>query len=182
MRRMKVWEEFNVMARCRERRNREAKRGAHYRSADINDKIIINIRDLSQIMRFLYEGKASQNRILIILNEVGTITQRELTQRLGIQPGSASEVLMKLENAGLITRTPSEVDRRTTNIELTQEGSRLALEAAGRRNRRHVEMFSCLSMEEKEGLLATLEKINADWEQRYLASDTYAESSRTRRK
>lgn len=158
------------MARCRERK-KEEKRGAHYRASDINDKLIINIRDLSHIMRFLYEGKASQNRILIILNEVGVITQRELTRRLGIQPGSASEVLTKLENAGLIIRTPSQMDRRTTDIKLTQEGGRLAREAAQRRSRRHVEMFSCLSAREKEELLATLERINIDWEQRYLAPE-----------
>lgn len=136
-------------------------------SADINDKLIINIRDMNHIMRFLYEGKASQKRILIILLEVNNITQRELTERLGIQPGSASEVLAKLESAGLITRTASEADRRTTNVTLTADGKRLAIEAARQRSRRHVEMFSCLSEDEKAALLALLEKINADWDQRY---------------
>ena len=43
-------------------------RMAHYQATDMNDKLIINLRDLGHIMRFLYEGKASQKRILIILN------------------------------------------------------------------------------------------------------------------
>lgn len=143
-------------------------RAPHYNAVDINDRLIINLRDLSHIMRFLYEGKGNQKRILIILNEVGSITQRELTQRLGIQPGSASEVLSKLEDADLIERRPSRIDRRTADICLTEKGKLLALDAAGKRRRRHEEMFSCLADEEKQTLLVLLEKVYADWEQRYL--------------
>lgn len=139
----------------------------HYHTADIHDKLIINLRDLNHIIHFLYEGKASQKRILIILREVESITQRELTERLGIKPGSASEVLTKLENAGLITRTASEEDRRTAIVRLTEKGGLLALEAANQRNKRHAEMFSCLSENEKNELLSLLEKINEDWDCRY---------------
>ncbi len=53
------------------------------------------------------------------------------------------------------------------NIELTESGKLLALEAAEQRNRRHMEMFSCLSDNEKDTLLALLEKVNTDWESRY---------------
>lgn len=140
---------------------------AHYQATDTDDRLIINLRDISHIIRSLYEGKGSQKRILIILNEAGTMTQQELTKRLGIQPGSASEVISKLENAELITRTPSETDRRTADIALTGNGRRMALEAARQRKKRHEEMFSCLSEGEKTELLALLERINADWGQRY---------------
>lgn len=155
------------MKRHKDHETHEAWRSAHYNAADNNDKLIFNLRDLSHTMRFLYEGKGSQKRILIVLNEVGSITQRELTERLGIQPGSASEVIAKLESAGLIARTMSESDRRTMNIELTEEGKKLAYEALEQRKRRHEEMFFCLSEEEKNLLLSLLEKVNADWEKRY---------------
>lgn len=146
----------------------EKKQWAGYgQVTDINKKLIFNMRDVNHIMRSLYEGKASQKRILIMLKEIDSITQRDLTMRLGIQPGSASEILSKLENAGLILRTMSETDRRTANISLTEQGKQMAEEAAEQRNRRHVEMFSCLSGEEKEELLVLLEKLNADWAQRY---------------
>lgn len=134
---------------------------------DINHKLIINMRDINHIMRSLYEGKASQKRILIILREVKSITQRDLTTRLGIQPGSASEILSKLENAGLILRTASEEDRRTADITLTERGEEMAGEAAAQRSRRHMEMFACLSEKEKEELLSFLERLNADWTKRY---------------
>lgn len=143
---------------------------SHY-DADINDRLIINMRDLNHIIRFLYEGRTSQKRILIILNEVKSITQRDLTKRLGIQPGSASEVLAKLENAGLIMRAVSETDRRTTNITLTNQGTQLAMEAVKQRNVRHAEMFSCLSDHEKTELLSLLVKINEDWAKRYQAAN-----------
>ena len=102
----------------------------HYHSEDINDKLIINLRNINHMMRMQYEGKSSQKRILIILNESGTLTQKELTERLNIQFGPASEILSKLEDAGLIVRTQNKTDRRTTDILMTDAGTELALEAA----------------------------------------------------
>lgn len=136
----------------------------------INGRLIILLRDISHTMRSLYEGKGSQKRILMLLRETGTLTQRELTARLGIQSGSASEVIAKLEHMGLIVRTLSETDRRTADITLTEEGLRQAAEAMAQRQRRHEEMFSALSGAEKAQLLSLLEKINADWETRYRGS------------
>lgn len=155
------------MTNASEKECSDRQRMVHYRTADINDKLIINLRDLGYIIRFQYEGKSSQKRILIILNEVGSITQRDLTRRLGIQPGSASEVLAKLEAAGLITRAPNPTDRRTADIRLTDQGITPARIAALQRQRRHEEMFSCLSQKEKQELLSLMEKVYADWSQRY---------------
>ncbi len=138
---------------------------------DINKKLILNLRELGHTIRFLYEGKGSQKRILIILHGTENMTQRELTKRLGIQPGSASEVIGKLEQAGLIMRSPSSTDHRTADIQLTEAGRRQAEEAVLQREIRHQEMFSCLSEEEKEALLILTEKLNADWDQRYRDKD-----------
>ena len=103
----------------------------------------------------------------IILNESETITQRDLTERLGIQPGSASEILAKLEGSGWIVRRQNESDRRTTDISLTDSGKEIAEEALMQRRKRHEEMFSCLSGEEKQELLSLLEKVRCDWKKRY---------------
>lgn len=147
---------------------RFAEKEAHYNATDINDKLIINLRDISHTMRFLYEGKGSQKRILIVLNEIdGSITQRELTKRLGIQPGSASEVIAKLESEGYVMRIPNETDRRTIDVMLTEAGKSAAAQSRGERDHRHEEMFSCLSEDEKGQLLSLLEKVREDWEKRY---------------
>ena len=147
-----------------------AMRMPRYDSADMNEKLILNLRDISHVMRMQYEGKASQKRILIVLRKSGTLTQKELTERLGIQPGSASEILSKLENAGLIVRIPNETDRRTANLLLTDLGNELASAAAEQRQKRHEEMFSCLTSEEKATLLSLLEKVSTDWESRFAGS------------
>lgn len=136
-------------------------------SEDMNKELIMNLRNLGHTIRFLFEGKGSQKRILIILYENGNMTQRELTERLGIQPGSASEVIGKLENAGLIQRRLSRTDRRTADILLTESGRMQAEEASMQRRVRHQQMFSCLTQEEKDTLLKLTGKLDADWNSRY---------------
>lgn len=136
-----------------------------------NDALILHFRNINHTMHFLYEGRGSQKRILIILLEEKVITQRGLTKRLGIQPGSVSEVLAKLEKGGLITRTVNPSDRRTTDIMLTERGRVMAETAAGQRRIRHEEMFSCLTENEKDTLLGLLEKVNADWRERYRGAE-----------
>ena len=150
--------------------NEKKKKDSHkkkYHTLDQDNKLIWNLRDMGHIIRSLSEGKGSQSRILIIMSEVQTMTQRELTERLGIQPGSASEVIGKLESAGLLKRTPSEEDRRTSDIRLTDAGRLKAMEAIEQRKVCHAEMFSCLSEEDKADFLILLEKVNNDWRYRY---------------
>ena len=138
-----------------------------YETLDQNNKLIWNLRDIGHRMRHISEGKGGQKRILMILLECGGMTQRELTGRLGIQPGSASEVIGKLEAAGLLARSPSETDRRTMDISLTAAGKAAAKEVHTQREKRHQQMFASLSDAEKETLLDLLEKVNADWDQKY---------------
>ena len=142
-----------------------------YKSLDQNNKLIWNFRDIGHTMRQISEGRGSQKRILILLWETRGMTQKALTARLGVQPGSASEVLNKLEQAGLIFRNPSETDHRTTDIRLTPDGEALAKEASAKRAKRHEQMFAVLSEEEKDTLIALLERVNAHWEQVYRHPD-----------
>ena len=134
---------------------------------DMNEKLVHGLLDINHMMRMLYEGKASQSRILIILYEQKNMTQRDLTEFLGIKPGSVSEILTKLERAELITRSHSENDHRTMEISLTDEGEKLAKEAVWRRRERHEQMFACLTEDEQKTLLSLLEKLGEDWEERF---------------
>lgn len=137
-----------------------------YAAMDMDSKLQAMIRELGHASRFRFDGKGGQGRILRILSETGTMTQRELTERLGIQPGSASEVIGKLEKAGLIQRTASEADRRTADITLTEAGKAQAAEQAAQRQDRNREMFASLTEEEKKTLLTLLEKLNGSWAKR----------------
>lgn len=138
-----------------------------YSQKDIQDKIILNIRDISQTMLALYEGRSSQKRVLIILSESGDISQRELTVRLGIKPASVSELLARLEDNRMVTREASKADRRIQIISLTDEGRQLAAALKSQRQKRHERMFDALSDDEKQAFLSYLERINIDWDEKF---------------
>ena len=134
---------------------------------DIHGRLVSNFREIGHTLRAVSEGKGSQKRILVVLSQSGAITQSELTERLGIQPGSASEVLGKLEAAGLITRAQSEAEKRTTDVRLTEAGEAAAKEAYAQRMARNAQMFAFLSEQEKAALLALLERVNEAWDGLY---------------
>jgi len=142
-------------------------RREQYERVDDNLKIIFNLRDVSHIMRALYEGKGGAQRIMTLLDSLGPMTQSRLTELLGIQPGSASDALARLERDGMLERTPSLEDRRTFDVALTVAGHEAARVAREARDRRHEEMFACLDESEKRALNRLLEKLYADWSVRY---------------
>lgn len=149
------------------KRQGDSENKTQYDRISTDDKLIFNFRDISHTMRSLYEGRGSQKGILMALLEMGTITQQKLTERQHIRPGSASEVLAKLEKGGWIMRSVSNTDRRTTDVSLTEQGTCEAMEALAQRKQRHKEMFACLTEDEKESLLYLLEKINENWREKY---------------
>ena len=134
---------------------------------DIHGRLVSNLREIGHTLRAVSEGKGSQKRILVVLSQSGAITQSELTERLGIQPGSASEVLGTLEAAGLIPRAQCEADKRTTDVRLTEAGEAAAKEAYAQRMARNAQMFAFLSEQEKAALLALLERVNEAWDTLY---------------
>ena len=138
-----------------------------YFELPLGDKLLVMLSKLSRLSRSAFDGKTSQNRILHLLMDEGAMTQRELTEHLDIQPGSASEVMKKLENAGLISRTVSESDRRAVDVRLTADGVAKAEEYMQQRAQRINEMFSCLSADEQQLLLSFLERLGENWSQRY---------------
>ena len=134
-----------------------------YQTLDTDGKLLAMIQESGHMGHFLFGGKGSQNRILRILAKEGAMTQRALTEQLGIQPGSASEVIGKLEKTGLIIRTTSDEDHRTADIRLTAAGKAQAEEQAARQQNKVHEMFNVLTDEEKASLLNILEKLNKSW-------------------
>ncbi len=132
---------------------------------DTDGRLAFCLRAAGRMMRMRSDGREGQKRILVMLNG-GPLTQRDLTERLGIQPGSASEIVSKLESGGMIRRTPNPEDRRTMDIQLTEAGREEAVRAEENRRASRAEMFSCLSGEEKAALTGLLEKLMKDWKER----------------
>ncbi len=138
---------------------------------NLNEILIHNFLDINHMMRMLYEGKASQSRILIVLYEYGVVSQKDLTEFLGIKSGSSSEILSKLEKSGLISRIKSEKDHRIMEISLTDKGKVFAKEALEKRQNRHNQMFKSLDNEEKALLNSLLTKLIDDWNNRFTFSN-----------
>ena len=92
------------------------------------------------------------------------MTQRELTEELGIHRSSVSEVLGKLEKKELITRSQDEQDRRRVQIALTEKGANTVQEGKDTREDQGIEkMFAVLSEEEKNSLYTILGKLLKEW-------------------
>lgn len=137
----------------------------NYDEMNIDEKLFALLCRLGRMAHGGFNGKSSQNRILHILSKSERMTQRELTEQLGIQPGSVSEIIKKLETAGLITRQSNSEDRRTVDIALTDAGKAQA-EAIISHHANHA-LFESLTDDEKQQLLSLLEKVGHGWHHRF---------------
>ena len=106
----------------------------------LDEQLVNAILDVGRDIRRLFEGKESQSRILMILRLQRVVTQKMLIQILHIQPGSASEILKKMEKAGLQRQTAASFS-----------------------------LMACLSEDEKVSLFSMLDRMKEDWQQRFRA-------------
>lgn len=110
-------------------------------------------------------GRSGQAPIIcLIAKHGGKMSQVELASYFELKPGSLSEVLSKIEAAGLIERTRNPEDRRQLIIGLTDEGIVEAAREQEHRNRFRELAFSCLTAGEQEQLAVMLDKIRDNWE------------------
>ena len=91
----------------------------------------------------------------------GGVRQKELLETVKVNPSSMSEMISKLEHDGYVKRIVDPSDKRATLISLTELGEARAAELSDERNERFSGLFAKLSTEEKEQLLAILEKLTA---------------------
>ncbi len=100
-----------------------------------------------------------RGRMLGVLSDLGPMSQTQLAAHLDIRPQSLSELIAKSESDGFIERKQSDEDKRQTIVSITEAGKcRVALFREAHRKR--AEDF-CLPLtdEEKNILLALLEKL-----------------------
>lgn len=103
--------------------------------------------------------------ICLIAKHGGQMSQQELGSFFELKPGSLSEVLAKIETAGLIERTRNPEDRRQLTIRLTEKGVAEAARDQQARRQFRQRAFDCLTADEQEQLADMLEKIRTRWEE-----------------
>lgn len=146
--------------------------GAHRKSCGSSpqdfDDLAGRLERCGKFLMYCLGKRRGQEKILHILMEHGEISQKELQELLGIQPGSMSEIAAKLESKGLVVRGRAEVDRRKILLSLTEEGRTwLSRQGEDYVRRRRAELFSALTPEEQQALGVLLEKLCVDWEERF---------------
>ena len=98
----------------------------------------------------------AQERVLRILaqQEAEEMGQRRLQELLGVQSGSLSELVGKLEDKGFLVRIRNEADKRNVTLKLTEAGRARAAHPSD-----HPDPFAALSEAEQAQLRALLQKV-----------------------
>lgn len=104
-----------------------------------------------------------QGRVLSILKLKPEISQKELSYLLDIRNQSLGELLTKLEKNGLIIRIPSDEDRRSMNISLTEKGAKQA-EQIEKKHDDFSQIFDSLSEENQQKLHEILKQLTTELE------------------
>lgn len=60
--------------------------------------------------------------VLLTFSRQGSLPMRVMGERLQLHPTSVTNIVDRLESGGLVARTPHPTDRRTTLVEITDDG------------------------------------------------------------
>ena len=108
--------------------------------------------------------RRGQIKLLSILAEHGEMNQKELQEILGIESGSISEIAIKMERKGLLSRINDESDKRMIKLRITEEGREKIKENKARSEEKSL-AFNALSEEEQDQLKELLQKLLKSWEE-----------------
>ena len=127
-------------------------------------QLVRRLRRCGHLLHHIYNfSNGSQMRILLRLRDE-PMTQKELTDQLRIQPGSLSEMLAKVERAGLVEKRRSERDRRNFELRLTDEGRAQADVFEKEQMEQATWLLEPLTDDQKTQLKSLLETLIAHWE------------------
>lgn len=118
-------------------------------------------RNLRRCGHVLYHQAhhCQQDAVLTLLAQ-GPMNQKQIQEHLSVQPGSASELISKVEAKGLVERARDDTDRRRVVLTLTEKGQ---LAAKIHAERPAENLFSVFSSDEKETLTCLLETLLQSW-------------------
>jgi DNA-binding MarR family transcriptional regulator len=100
-------------------------------AAQLAEELRIAITRLNRRLRQTRPvGELTQNQLSVLasLELAGAMTPRELSDAERVQPPTMTKVLAKLEERGLIQRTPHPTDGRQVLLSATDEGRAVLLE------------------------------------------------------
>ena len=102
---------------------------------------------------------AREHILFLISSFEGGVHQKDLIERMRVNPSSMSEFIGKLEEDGYLKREVDPEDKRATLLSLSELGKARISELQDERADRLNQLFGNLSQEEKEELSSLLAKI-----------------------
>lgn len=106
-------------------------------------------------------------KLLGLLHREGEIYRSSpgrLARMLELSSGAITNRLDRLEDAGFLRRLPDPDDRRGILVELTEDGTRVYMEAIGVQGRKEALIASALSVPEKKQLNTLLRRLMIEFE------------------
>ena len=86
------------------------------------------------------------------LSEAGTLSQRELAVRLGLEKSTVSRLAGSMERRGWLARERDPANRRLYRLRLTAKGRAVATRVGEDLRARHAALFAALTPAERAGL------------------------------
>lgn len=103
----------------------------------------------------------TQFRVLQIISEQGFTTAKTISLRMRVSQGTVTSLVDKLVRDGLAIRQKSTLDRRQTDIVLTDAGRTVLKDAPDPLQQRFVRKFAAMDDWEQAMLVASLERVAA---------------------
>lgn len=100
---------------------------------------------------------------MVLLNQYGALTQRELIELTGRRSATLSEQLDGMEKGGLIRRCKNEQDKRNVDVELTEQGKAAAIKALQNRQAYADKLFDAMPQRKKQQLAGLLDSMLHAW-------------------
>lgn len=137
-------------------------RNIHERS--LEEQVVIRLRRSGHFLHYYMGGRNSGRRVLMHLSDHGEMPQKTMQELMHVQAGSLSEVIIKLEKEGLLTKARSKQDGRQWLLRLTPAGEALASRVKEAHMAEVAEMLGCFSEPELMQLNMLLEKMLLHWD------------------
>lgn len=101
----------------------------------------------------------TQFRVLQIIGEHGLTTAKAISTRMRVSQGTVTSLVDKLVRDGLVVRQKSALDKRQTDIILTEAGRDVLTDAPDPLQQRFVRKFAAMEDWEQAMLVASLERV-----------------------
>lgn len=101
----------------------------------------------------------AQFRVLQTISEKGHVTAKQIADTLRVSAATVTALVDRLVLKGLVLRQKSLVDKRRTDIALTEQGKETLLNAPDLLHQKFVQKFAALEEWEQAMLVASLERV-----------------------